>query len=168
MTGAAGMVVRARASDTDAAFSETYAREHDRLVRALAVTLGDADLAAEAIDEAFARAYARWRTVGAYAEPSAWLYRVALNWAISRLRRRRFRADASVPEGVAADPEPTDPALWAAVGALPVEQRAVIALRFGLDWPLERIADAVGAPVGTIKSRLSRGVAALRRLEVGR
>ncbi|MPZ73944.1 MAG: RNA polymerase sigma factor, partial [Nitriliruptorales bacterium] len=153
--------------DRDADFSAFYGRERQGIARALAVTLSDAQLGAEAADEAMARAYARWRSVASYDNPAAWVYRVGHNWALSQLRRRRFRADQPVPDRSLKDPEPTDAALWSAVAALPPQQRAVVVLRFGLDWPLPRIAIAVDAPVGTVKSRLSRAVNALRqRLEV--
>ena len=49
------------------AFHDFYALDRDRIGRALAVTLRDADLAAESVDEAMARAYARWSSVSAMA-----------------------------------------------------------------------------------------------------
>lgn len=163
--------MKAAVSATQAHSNETFARfytgERDQLVRALSVMLRDPDLAAEATDEAMARAYARWGTVSAYANPAGWVYRVAANWAISRLRRRRFRGTGALPENRVTDPEPSDGSLWAAVAALPPEQRAVVVLRYGLDWPLRWVAEAVDAPLGTVKSRLSRAVANLRtRVEV--
>jgi RNA polymerase sigma-70 factor (ECF subfamily) len=154
--------VVAETTAADAAFVAFYDRERDPLVRALTLTLGEPELANEAVDEAMARAYARWRGVGRYDNPGGWVYRVALNWARSRVRRRRFMSRALVPERAVRDPEPVDAALWEAIAKLPFQQRSAIILRFGLDWPLDRIADAVGAPVGTVKSRLSRGVASLR------
>src|SRR4051794_25858396 len=62
-------------------FEEVYRGERGALVRALALALGDPDLATEAVDEAFARAYERWTQVGALERPAGWIYRVALNWA---------------------------------------------------------------------------------------
>ena len=148
-------------------FEVFYRRERAGLYRALALTLADMDLAAEAVDEGMTRAYQRWRRVRSYHNPAGWVYRVGLNWATSRLRRRRFTSAATVPDRGAIDSEPADAALWAAVATLPLNQRAAIVLRYGLDWPLERVAEAVEAPIGTVKSRLSRGMATLRtRLEV--
>lgn len=161
------VVSRAAATSMDVAFATFYGCERDRLVRALAIVLRDPELAAEAVDEAMARAWARWSSVGDHANPAGWVYRVALNWARSRLRRRRFRSLAPVPDQPMVDPDPVDEVLWAAVDALPLAQRSAVVLRYGLDWPLQRIAEATGAPVGTVKSRVSRGVAALRsQLEV--
>lgn len=157
-----GVVVAGTRAAADAAFAAFYDRERGPLVRALTVTLGEPELANDAVDEAMARAYARWSGISRYDNPAGWVYRVAVNWARSRLRRRRFVSRSLVPEREVRDPEPVDGALWEAVAHLPFQQRSAIVLRFGLDWPLERIADAVGSPVGTVKSRISRGVASLR------
>jgi RNA polymerase sigma-70 factor (ECF subfamily) len=70
-------------------FEAFYGAEVDRLYRALAVTLGDHHVGREAVDEAMARACARWRIVGGYDQPGGWVYRVALNWARSRWRKVR-------------------------------------------------------------------------------
>lgn len=75
----------------DEAFTALWQREHDGLYRALALTLGDRDLASEAVDEGFARAYARWTHVQGLADPAGWIYRVAMNWATSWLRKRLRR-----------------------------------------------------------------------------
>ncbi len=72
-------------------FDVFYRSEHAPLHRALAMTLGDSDLAAEAIDEAMVRVYQRWAVVSRYDNAAGWVYRVALNWAVSRLRLRGER-----------------------------------------------------------------------------
>ena len=53
-------------------------------------------------------------------------------------------------------------AILAAVKALPIPQRDVVMLRFYGDLSLDEIAEATSHPIGTVKSRLSRGVASLR------
>jgi RNA polymerase sigma-70 factor (ECF subfamily) len=80
--------VTSPATDTKAppetdSFEGFYKAEADRVYRALAVTLGDRDLAREATDEAMARAYARWSKVSAHDNPGGWVFRVGLNWATS-------------------------------------------------------------------------------------
>lgn len=55
-----------------------------------------------------------------------------------------------------------DPAIATALDLLPIDQRTVIVARFHLDWAVDQIAEALGVPAGTVKSRLHRG---LRRLE---
>lgn len=145
-------------------FDDFYRGERDRLYRAIALTLGDTDLAAEAIDEAMVRAYQRWRRLSGYDNPAGWVYRVALNWAISWTRRRRRAVlVAAVPDQAEPTHGPADAGLAAAIEALGAQHRAVIVLRFQLDWSVEQIAAALGVPEGTVKSRLHRGLVALRR-----
>ncbi len=103
-------------------FDAFYRREHGRIFRALALTLGGHDLAAEAVDEAMVRAYQRWSRVSAYENASGWVYRVGLNWAISRGRRRGRRLP-DTGGAVATNPPLPDPQLAAAVAALPTRHR---------------------------------------------
>lgn len=149
---------------TAAGFEDFYRAERGRLYRALSLTLRDPDLAGEAIDEAMVRAYQRWGRVRQYDRPAAWVYRVALNTAISssrRLRRSVPVAEVADRPG-ASDPQPADDQLARALAALPTKQRAVLVMRFHLDWSVEQIAATLGVPGGTVKSRLHRGVASLR------
>jgi DNA-directed RNA polymerase specialized sigma24 family protein len=162
-------------------FDAFYRAEVDRLYRALAVTLGDHHVAREAIDEAMVRACTRWRKIGGYDCPAGWVYRVGLNWARSRWRKLHREQRLEPPEdgddtdGAAApgpgpgrlEPEPDagsvgGPAL-AALRRLPVEQRSVVVCRVLLDLDTAGTAAALGIPIGTAKSRLARGLAALRR-----
>lgn len=144
-------------------FEDFYRSRREQVFRGLTLTLRDRDLAADATDEAMARAYQRWRTVRSYNNPEGWVYRVGVNWARSRMRRTRrevrgFRLeDHPAPEFA-----PADPAIAAALAALPIAQRSVVVLRFYFDWSTEQVAKALGVPHGTVKSRLSR---ALERLE---
>lgn len=144
-------------------FEDFYRARREQVFRGLALTLRDRDLAADATDEAMARAYQHWRTVSSYNNPEGWTYRVGLNWARSRMRKSKrevhgFRLDAKAAPEVS----PPDPSLAAALEQLPLQQRAVVVLRFYFDWSTEQVAKALGVPKGTVKSRLSR---ALERLE---
>lgn len=152
-------------------FEAFYRRERDRLYRALALTLADADLAREAVDAAMARTYQRWRRVRGYANPTGWVYRVALNWALSRIRRRRrvlLAAEVDEPTR-AGEPALPDAELARAVASLPPHQRAAVDRRYHLEWSNDQIAEALNVPAGTVKSRLHRGLATLREhLEANR
>lgn len=145
-------------------FEEFYRWERPGVYRALALTLGDADLAAEAVDEALVRAYQRWGRVRHYDNAAGWAYRVGLNWALSRTRKRkRALPVASVPEaGAAPPPTAPDDELETALAGLPEQQRAVVVLRYHLDWSTEQAAAALGVAPGTVKSRLHRALVALR------
>lgn len=148
---------------TDRSFDAFWALERDGLVRVLAVSIGDADLAAEAVDEAMVRACARWARVGAMDRPAAWVLRVARNWATSRWRwryRRPTRPAADLDRGI--EEAVPDLDLHDALAALSPDHRLVLALRFHLDWSVAQIADATGVAEGTVKSRIHRALAAAR------
>jgi RNA polymerase sigma-70 factor (ECF subfamily) len=143
-------------------FDEFWRLNRRDLARALAVTLGDPDLASDAADEAMARAYQHWDRVGSYANPAGWAYRVGLNWSRSVLRRRRrfhptlYRRDTVEP------PTVIDPAVHRALAGLDIKHRSVIVCRFLLDWSVEETATALDLRPGTVKSRLSRALDRLR------
>lgn len=146
-------------------FADFYRTERPGLVRALALTLGDAELAAEAFDEAMTRAYQRWRTVQTMGSPSGWVYRVALNWSRSVLRTRRRRQARALYEREAVDGgvrTPVDPAVRAALADLDVKHRSVVVCRYLLGLSEEETALALDLPAGTVKSRLHRASRILR------
>ena len=142
--------------DIDAGgFDSWYRLQHPRVLGVLVALSGDADLARDATDEAFSRAFERWDRVSVMTSPAAWTHRVALNELRRRARRRtleqrhRWRwverqRDADVPE----------PEVWAAVRALPDRQRQVLVLRYVGDLPEAEIADLVGISRGTVASTL--------------
>lgn len=141
------------------AFESFYASSRIPIGRALALTLRDADLAADALDEAMVRAYQRWRQVSRLDNPSGWVYRVALNYARSRLRRLRRRppGQPEMHEVVIADPS-----VAAAIAKLSLDHRAVVVCRYLLGWSEAMTAQSLGIRPGTAKSRLHR---ALQQLE---
>jgi RNA polymerase sigma-70 factor (ECF subfamily) len=143
-------------------FVSFYETTRERIARALALTLGDGDLAAEAVDEAMARAYQRWSTVGRYENPGGWVYRVALNWATSALRRRRRQPVPHAERGPLDVPTMGEPDVLAALAELDVRQRSVVVCRFYLGMSEAETAAALGTRPGTVKSRLHR---ALRHLQ---
>ena len=71
-------------------FSAWYRTLWPPVLRAVTVTVGDRDLAEEAVAEAFARALARWPGPTEFDSPAAWLHRVAVNEVRSRWRRNRL------------------------------------------------------------------------------
>jgi RNA polymerase sigma-70 factor (ECF subfamily) len=142
-------------------FEVFYRDRWQRIYRAVAVAIRDNDLAKEAVDEAMARAYERWRSVTKMSNPEGWVYRVAMNWATSRLRRRAVRVRELETPAVTYQPEP-EPDLVAAVRSLPRRQRDVVIARCLLDMSEVDTAEALGIPVGTVKSRLNRGLARLK------
>jgi RNA polymerase sigma factor (sigma-70 family) len=145
-------------------FEAFYRAQADRVYRALALTLGNDDVAREATDEAMTRAYARWTRIGVLDNPAAWVYRVGLNWATSvwrKTRRERAHSDADRHPSTA-PPDPAALAARAALHALPRTQRAVVVCRIFLELSTAETAAILGTTEGTVKSRLARGLAGLR------
>ena len=146
-----------------AGFEGFYSDRWLAVYRAVAVIIRDRDLAREAVDEAMVRAYKHWADVSAMANPNGWVYRVAVNWAKTRLTRKSLASRLPVPPpGMVDEPSIPDPELVNAVRKLPANQRDVIVARYLFDMSQEATAEAFGIKTGTVKSRLGRGLARLR------
>jgi RNA polymerase sigma factor (sigma-70 family) len=145
-------------------FDAWYRREHPRLVATLLLVTGDVGLAADSVDEAFARALERWDRVGAMTSPTGWTFRVARNVSRRSLRRsaleRRLLARAAPPADV---PAPAGE-VWRIVSGLPLRQREVVVLRHVADLPEAEIAAALGITRSTVSSTLRDAHARLGQL----
>jgi RNA polymerase sigma factor (sigma-70 family) len=150
------------ASNVRSDFERFYLTSRDGCYRALLATVTRADEADDLLAEAYARALAKWRTVRRHPAPQAWVVRTALNlhrdqWRRSSRRRAvPRRVDVSAPE------PPIDPALLAAVHALPERQREVVALRVLLGLSAADTAEALGIDAGTVGTHLRRALSTLR------
>jgi RNA polymerase sigma-70 factor (sigma-E family) len=150
-------------------FTEFYRQSKDACLFAVLVSVGDRDVAQDLVDEAFARAWASWRSVSRHPAPAAWVVRTALNASISRWRKRR--REVSLPEPgqvaeLAAGPGATDsaldPRIMAALARLPVRQRQVVTVRLLLDLDTSQTAGVLGISPSAVKAHLARAIAALR------
>jgi RNA polymerase sigma-70 factor (ECF subfamily) len=138
-----------------------FEASYRRLVGQLYAVCGDLTEAEEVVAEAFARAVQHQRTFVRLDNPEAWLRTVAVN--VSRTRYRRGLRVVHREHDGARRPALDDErlALMAALRRLPSAQREAIALYYLADLPIHEVATATGVTVGTVKSRLSRGRAAL-------
>ena len=138
-----------------------FEASYRRLVGQLYGVCGDLTEAEEVVAEAFARAVQHQRTFTTLENPEAWLRTVAVN--VSRTRHRRSRLPLRPVRDEVRHPSLDDDrlALITALRRLPLAQREAIALHYLADLPIHEVAEATGAPVGTVKARLSRGRAAL-------
>ena len=150
-------------------FAEFYRRSKDECLFAVLVSVGDHDTAQDLVAEAFARAWASWRTVSKHPAPTAWVVRTALNANVSRWRRRH--REIAIPDpGLVADraaadgsaDSSVDPRIMAALRRLPARQRQVVALRLLLDLDTNRTARVLGIAPGTVQAHLGRAIASLR------
>jgi RNA polymerase sigma-70 factor (ECF subfamily) len=157
-------------TDDPADFDAVFRAHYERLVRSLAVACGDREAAADAVQDAFARAFARWRRISRYDDPAGWIRHVALNRLRDHFRKaeRGRRAVARIgaePEATVAEAEAPDD-LLDQVATLPRQQRIAVALYYVDELSVREIADAMGLSEGAVKYHLHAGRAALReRLE---
>lgn len=164
------LVDRAKRGDHDA-FARLVEGSVDRLYTVANLILRDADRAQDAVQEALVSA---WRDLPALRTADAWdawLYRLTV-WACYRHARRDRRRSVvelqSMPDATTTHvPDHASPVvdrglLERELGRLQVDQRAVIVTHFYLGYPLTEVAEILGLPVGTVKSRLNRGLQALR------
>ncbi|WP_416970429.1 SigE family RNA polymerase sigma factor [Streptomyces sp. 4F14] len=151
---------------TEDEFDAFYATAFPRLIGQLTAFTGDHGEAQDVVQEAFVRAWNRRRDFLADEAPEAWIRTVAMRLAISRWRRARRWLELvrrTPPPEAAPGPDPDRTALVAALRQLPPPQRMAIVLHHLCDLSVEQVASETGAPVGTVKARLSRGRAALAK-----
>src|SRR5258707_3197975 len=145
-----------------------------RLLRYLVYLSGDRDLAEDLFQETWIRVLERGHQYDGKHEFSTWLYAVARNLTIDYLRKKSpvsldgLMEDEEHPE---LEPADTRPKAWevvqqheqaerinAALVSIPAENRETVVLRFQEGLALEEIATVTGAKLGTVKSRLYRGL----------
>jgi RNA polymerase sigma-70 factor (ECF subfamily) len=157
--------------DTDA-FGILFARHRDRLWAVAVRTLGDADDAADALQDAMISAFRRAGSFRGDSAVTTWLHRIVVNACLDLLRRRAARPATSglaaeamdalaTSHGPAQADTDTSLDVTAALHTLPPEQRATLVLVDMLGYPVAEAAAVLGVSEGTVKSRCSRGRARL-------
>jgi RNA polymerase sigma-70 factor, ECF subfamily len=170
----------------EAALAELYDRHSRRAYSVIMRILGSQSDAEDVLQETFVRVWSRAETYDALmGTPSAWLTRIARNRAIDRLRARRVRGNVAVGPIQAADdpPRSEEPvtrdtpetvlegrtmagAVRTALAALTPAQRALIEAAYFEGYTHSELATRFGVPLGTVKTRIRTGLAAMRdRLE---
>jgi RNA polymerase sigma-70 factor (ECF subfamily) len=134
-------------------FEDWYRREHPRLVTLVSVAVGDAEIGRDATDEALTRAFERWDRVSVMASPSGWTYRVALNVARRRARRRVIERSLLGRARTVDVPGPTGE-LWLLVSVLPDRQRQAVLLRHVGQLTEVEIAAVMRVARGTVSATL--------------
>ncbi|HRK32875.1 MAG TPA: sigma-70 family RNA polymerase sigma factor [Tepidisphaeraceae bacterium] len=184
-------LMQAARSGDRGAFGQIVTRYQDRLFTAVLRLVGDYEDARELTQEAFTRAMISLENFRGDAQPYTWLFRIAMNLSISRLRKasrkRVFSLDApangrrhggsddqaatlvdrvsnvrsEAPEAAAERREAQQQVL-AALGRLDSEYRAILVMRDVEGFDYQQMADLLDLPLGTLKSRLFRARLALR------
>ena len=173
------LVARSRTGDADS-FNELILR-WERPIYALAYrTIGREEDARDVCQETFLRAFRALPGFRGQAKFSSWIYRIALNLCRDWLRRERRAPTVQAPEDVdlmdlAAAAEPSESiedvvgrrdqmrAVERAMKHLSEEQRTAIVLKEYHGLTFQEIADVVGCPLSTVKTRLYQGLTMLRR-----
>ncbi|HEV8229429.1 MAG TPA: sigma-70 family RNA polymerase sigma factor [Candidatus Limnocylindria bacterium] len=179
------IIDRARGGDTRA-FEELARREERALFRHAMRIVGTTSDAEDVVQDALLSA---WRSISSFQGTSfrAWLFRIATNRALDRLRVRKRRPELPLdpPEGdeeltwaepAAPGPDLSDLAgdrealvlVEAALGTLPAEQRTALLLRDVEGFAYEEIASITSVEIGTVKSRIHRGRLAVRNALIAR
>lgn len=157
------------AGDGDA-FGELVRRHRDRLWAVALRTLGNPDDAADAVQNALVSAYRGAASYRGDAAVTTWLHRIVVNACLDLLRRQKVRPTDPLPDDESRHPaDPVDSigardtaiVVEQALATLPPEQRAAIVLVDIQGYPVEDAARMLDCPVGTVKSRCSRGRARL-------
>jgi len=162
------LIERAGRGDHDA-FAQLVRERIARLDAAARLILHDPELARDAVQEALVGA---WRDLPGLRDPErfdAWIHRITVRSCLGILRRRRRRvieveltSTADLPVGdidsFVVDRDEVERALR----RLEPDQRAVVVVHFFLGVPLPETAQALGIPLGTVKSRLHRSLATMR------
>ena len=152
--------------ENDASFDATFRVHYWPMVRALTVACGDREVAADAVQDGFTRAYARWRRISRYDDPAGWIRHVALNRIRDHYRkvergRRAIDRLAARAEMTVPGPEPhTDVAALLAI--LTPQQRTAAALFYVEQCGVREIADAMRLSEGAVKYHLHAARAVLK------
>jgi len=178
------LIERARAGDTRA-FEDLARREERALYRHALRIVGTTADAEDVVQDAL---FSAWRSIASFQGVSfrAWLFRIATNRALDRLRSRKRRPelpldppdddDVTWAEPVAPGPDLSQlagdrealAAVESALGVLPTEQRTALLLRDVEGFAYEEIAVITSVEIGTVKSRIHRGRLAVRNALIGR
>jgi RNA polymerase sigma-70 factor, ECF subfamily len=160
----ADLIRKARAGDVDA-FNALVSRWDKRVYNYLLRILGNREDALDLSQDVFLKAYQNLRKLEDPSRFAPWLFRIAHNEAYSLFRKRRPETDVDdVPPGTTGEgiavagssifPIELSLAVTSALGRLSPDQREAVVLKIYQGFKFEEMADVLGCPVSTVKSRL--------------
>jgi len=149
-------------------FEEFFVSTYGGLLRTLTAVTGNAEMAADALQDAYQRAFVRWSKISRYDAPAAWVRRVAINrsrdLARSDSRRRANEERAADPELVVDEEVDVDNELLSLLRPLPERQRTAMALFYLDALSIDQVAEAMNISTGAVKYHLNQGREKLRPL----
>jgi RNA polymerase sigma factor (sigma-70 family) len=154
------------------AFNRLVSRWQDRLWRHACQMTGSEDAAWDVVQETWAAVVKGIRRLERPSAFPRWVYAVCTNrcvdWVRDRQRQRKLAAGLAGQGGPPSDPPPAaadaPEAVRRATARLPEDQRAAVSLYYGEGLSVGEVAEVLGVPEGTVKSRLYHAREALRRL----
>ncbi len=171
------LIERCQAGDRSA-FEEIFSLYRDDVFRFAFLVVRDASLAQDVVQEAFLKVFRSIAKFQFRSSFKSWLYRVAVNEAITILRRRKIKEELDPAPGAAREHtaggarewQPEEAALDSeerqilrvAIGQLDPVHRSVVVLKYFHEFSDTEIAAVIGCPPGTVKSRLHRARELLR------
>jgi RNA polymerase sigma-70 factor (ECF subfamily) len=160
----AELVIKAQGGDRNA-FSELVCIHAQGVMNVIFRMCGNAQVAEDAAQETFIRAWSHLGSFRADLSLRNWLYRIALNTATDMLRKEKRILPGDVDDFSFADPQPGPEGIClqreqtalvqAAIQSLPDASRAVLVLKEYEGLSYREIADALDVPIGTVMSRLN-------------
>jgi RNA polymerase sigma-70 factor, ECF subfamily len=156
-----------RDEDAQTAFMRLAEDSLATAYRLAAHLLGDAGDAEDATQEALLLAWRGWPQLRDPERFAAWFDRILVNVCYQRLRRRRRASTVTLPEDVGGGSDEVAASVardsvGRALLGLPQEQRVVVVLRYWRDLPIDEIAERLGIPSGTVRSRLHYALRSIR------
>jgi RNA polymerase sigma-70 factor (ECF subfamily) len=152
-------------------FESTFRTQYGRLVRALTVVAGNREAAHDAVQDAFVKAYLRWRRVSQYEDPVGWVRRVAINSLKDEHRRAANKLRVIDRLGgrfeESTDGEPVIDEMDDLLAQLPRQQRVCVALYYIEQLSVAEIARSLDLSDGAVQFHLYRGRERLRGVLVG-
>ncbi len=158
------LLARAAGGDHEA-FTEVMRLHEDRVFSVCLRIMGDRARALDAVQDTFLTVFRKARQFKGKSAVGTWIYRIAVNTCYDQLRKAKRRPSEPMPEYH--DPADTmaqdeveaagiRPDIQAALARIPREFRAAVVLADMEGMPLPEIAEVLGVPVGTVKSRIFR------------
>lgn len=140
----------------DAVTFQTEAMRQERLMYYLSYSmLNNNEDCADAVQETLARAWQKRNTLRDESKFKSWLMRILVNTCNDMLRKKQRQRQVPLEEDTAAVDPPSSPVpLREAIDMLKPEWRAVIILHYLEGYSINDMAEVLGAPTGTIKSRM--------------
>lgn len=138
-------------------FDDAFEAGYWPLVRSLTVICGDREMAADCVQDAFVKAYTRWRKISQYEQPLAWVRRVAIN-KMKDHGRKKVRGERAMARLGPDEPffmaEPAPIELTAVLDQLPQQQRIAAALFYVEELSVAEIAETMNLSAGAVKYHL--------------